>query len=68
VANLSVPMAVMELTNGATIRLEAVDPTTGNAVTGVKVSNIAITALDLSDDAGVGVDNSPAPMLVPTSV
>jgi hypothetical protein len=67
-ANLSVPMAVMELTDGATIRLEAVDPTSGAAITGVIVSNIAITALDLSPGNAGGGDNTPPPLLVPTSV
>lgn len=66
-ANLSIPMAVMELTDQAAIRLEAIDPATGAAVAGVIVSNIAITALDLSDSANADAPAAP-PLLVPSSV
>lgn len=67
-ANLSVPMAVMELTNGASLVLEAVDPVDGSAIAGVIVSNVAITALDLSDQQGSGDGFTPSPLLVPSEV
>lgn len=43
-------MAVIELPGGATIAFEAVDPTTGLAVSGVTISEQAVTAVDVSDD------------------
>lgn len=62
-ADLTAPLAVVELTNGAQIVYEALDPTTSAPVTGVVVSGTAITAVDLSvsDTAGT----APPPLLVP---
>lgn len=48
-ADQTAPMPVLEISNNATIRLEAIDPTTGAAVSGVVVSNVAISAIDLTD-------------------
>lgn len=41
---LIAPLALMTLDAGCTITLEAIDPTTGAAVTGVTVSQAAIYA------------------------
>lgn len=48
-ADQTAPMPVLELSNNATIRLEAIDPTTGGPVSGVVVTNVAVSAIDLSD-------------------
>lgn len=45
-------MAEATLPNGATIVFEAIDPTTGAAVTGVVVSHVAILAETV--DTGLG--------------
>lgn len=47
------PMApLLDLGNGYTIRLTALDPTTGNKVTGVTVSNLAMAVVNVgSGDA-----------------
>lgn len=47
-ADQTAPMPVLEISNNATIRLEAIDPSTGDPVSGVVVSNVAISAIDLS--------------------
>jgi hypothetical protein len=41
---------VIELPGGSSIAFEAVDPVTGAAVSGVTVSEQAVTAVDLSAD------------------
>jgi len=61
VAELSAPLAVVELPGGSSIVIEAVDPTTGAAVSGVKVSGQAVTAVDLSDQDQNQAIIDPAP-------
>lgn len=62
----------LDLGGGFIVRLTAVDPTTGTAVTGVKLSNVVITvdpiagAVDTSPGDGAGT--TPQPLLVPTSL
>jgi len=50
-AELIAPLPRTTLVPGMTIKLEAIDPTTGAAVAGVKVSNLAIYAVT-ADAAG----------------
>lgn len=49
VHTLVAPMAEIELVGGMKLRLRAVHPTTGAAVTGVTCTAWAIYGLDLSD-------------------
>lgn len=54
----------IELGGGYVIRVTAVSPTDGSTVTGVVVSNIAITAVDLGSSGGA-LDQLGPFMLVP---
>jgi hypothetical protein len=45
-------MASLPLTDGCQARFEAIDPTTGNAVTGVKIVNPSIYGIDLTGNEG----------------
>ncbi len=47
-ADLIASMPLLTLEGGAYVQFEAVHPTTGNAVSGVKVSDARFTAIDLS--------------------
>lgn len=53
----------LALPSGYVIRLTALDPTTGNVVTGVKVSDVSFYVRDVS---GTTEDvDAPLPLLVP---
>lgn len=70
-AELIAPLPRTTLSPGMTIRLEAIDPTTGNAVTGVKVSSLAIYAVtaDTGEPAELTVtlaEPDVAPLWAPT--
>lgn len=56
----------LELGLGYTIRFAAVDPVTGNAVTGVKVSGCSILSADTAGDTPELVATSPLWVPVPT--
>lgn len=64
---LMASMPIVELAPGFRLVLEAISPTTGLPVTGVKVSAIGVTATDLSGESGGGGDvaNFGPFMLVP---
>jgi hypothetical protein len=67
------PLPRATLANGMTIAFEAIDPTTGAAVTGVKVTNVAIYAdgVDSTDAAVSPVEVSlpdTAPLWAPLPV
>jgi hypothetical protein len=49
-ADLIAPLPLIRLYGGMTIRLEAIDPTTGAPVAGVAVSDVAIYGRPLDDD------------------
>lgn len=49
VHTLDAPFALLQLVGGMYFRFEAISPTTGAAITGVTVSDIAIYGQDLSD-------------------
>lgn len=53
-AELIAPLPRATLVSGMTIAFEAIDPTTGAAVSGVKVSNVAVYA----DAADASTDTS----------
>lgn len=53
---LTVPMPLVPLAPGGLVKLEAISPTTGAAVTGVLVANATITARDLSDTTNLTPD------------
>lgn len=61
----------LDLGGGWIVRLTAVDPTTGAAVSGVKVSNVVITVDPLAgaveQPPGTGGQAAPFPYLVPMS-
>ena len=61
---LMAPLPSVVLPPGAQIKFEAIDPTTGAAVTGVTVSNIAILGADLSPSDLSQLEAGPF-MLVP---
>ena len=61
---LMAPLPSVVLPPGAQITFEAIDPTTGSAVTGVTVSNIAILGVDLSSSDQAALKAGPF-MLVP---
>jgi hypothetical protein len=67
-AELLSTLAQVLLTGGYEVRLEAIDPTTGAAVTGVKVSNFTLygetTSGALGDGGSAPVDQT-APEFVP---
>lgn len=62
-ADQTAPMPVLEISNNATIKLEAIDPSTGDPVSGVVVSNVAISAIDLS--TATTTTPAPPPLLAP---
>lgn len=55
------PMAKTTLISGMTIAFEAIDPSTGLAVSGVKISNAAVYGDDGSGQAAV-VEETAAPL------
>lgn len=70
-AELLAPLAQATLIGGMSVVLEAIDPTSGTAVTGVKVSKFTLYGDTLSgtDDSGgsAPLDTS-SPVWVPTSL
>ena len=48
------------------LRVTALDAATGATVSGVTVSNVVITAIDVNSGEIVTLDNTPNPLLVPT--
>jgi hypothetical protein len=54
----------LDLSQGCTIRLDAIDPTTGNSVGNVLVTGGSIWAASLAADTGTVLDFGPF-MLVP---
>lgn len=61
--NVNLPESVI-IGDGWTVEWDAVDPTTGASVSGVKVSNANVTATDLSVGEGTGVATNDAYLLV----
>ena len=57
---------LLDLDGGWTIRVTAVDATTGATVTGVKVSNVMIMALAVGAGTLSSGDFAPLPLLVPS--
>lgn len=55
------------LSSGYVIRFAALDPTSGAAVSGVRVTDVAfqVRPLNIGPDA-IGPDGTPSPLLVPT--
>ncbi len=45
-------MPPLQLPGGSTLRLEAISPTTGAAITGVAVSDVAVYGIDISSQLG----------------
>lgn len=64
-AELQSPLGVVDLTNGARIVFEAIDPATGAQVGGVLVSNVAITYRP--DDVTAIPSLLPKPLLIRAS-
>lgn len=56
----------LDLGGGFILRLTAVDPTTGNTVTGVKLSNVVLTVDPISGAVDTSADLLPAPIPVST--
>jgi hypothetical protein len=54
----------LDLSQGCTLRFDAVDPTTGARVTGVVITNGSIWANSVGADTGTTLDSGPF-MLVP---
>jgi len=52
VYTLSASVSSLALVGGSMIKLEAISPTTGAAITGVKVSAVAIYAIDKTEEIG----------------
>ncbi len=59
---LQATMASLPLTDGCTATFEAIDPATGNTITGVKIIDPSIYGIDLS-----GFDLATAPGLKPVA-
>lgn len=55
------------MSSGYQVRFTALDPTTGAAVSGVRVTDIALQVrpVNIGPDA-IGADGAPMPLLVPT--
>ena len=58
---LNAPAPLVDLPGGVTIKFEAISPTTGAAVSGVTVSNAAVTAVQTNPID----DSAPVPILPP---
>jgi len=54
------------MTGDYIIRVTALDAATGATVSGVNISNVVITALDVTSGGVVQITNDPSPFLVPT--
>ena len=54
----------VEIGDGWIVEWDAVDPTTGASVSGVKVSAANLTAADLSEGGGGGVEPGPFVMVL----
>lgn len=64
-AELLATMPVLPLTSDCVVKFEAINPTTGAAVSGVTVSQAVIYAVDIEgESSGGSVDSGPF-MLVP---
>lgn len=61
-------LAEVTLYEGYQIVFEALDPTTGAAVAGVKINSATITAEDLSSPIGGGAIENAVPLLTPLSL
>lgn len=61
-------LAEVTLYGGYQIVFEALDPTTGVAVAGVKINNATITAEDLTAPVGGGMIVDAVPLLTPLSL
>lgn len=64
-AELLSTLAEATLSSGMSIVFEAIDPTTGAAVTGVKVSNIGIYGDTPDDTTSPAAPEPTAPLFVP---
>lgn len=60
VFTLTAPMPEMTVPGGTLIRFGAISPTTGAAVTGVAVTQVAVYGYDLSDETTAIEDVIPA--------
>jgi hypothetical protein len=56
--------ADLDLDGGYILRVTALDPATGDTVSGVNVSNLEILAVDLSDTSGGASGAVPLPVLL----
>ena len=63
-AELVASMPVLPLTGDCVVRFEAINPSTGVAVSGVTISQATIYAVDVDGDSADAVDSGPF-MLVP---
>jgi hypothetical protein len=55
------------LASGYQIRFQALSPTTGAAITGVRVTDVAFQVRPINiGPAAEGIDGAPMPLLVPT--
>lgn len=63
--DLEGPLSAVTLIPGCSVVFEAIDPVSGNAVTGVKVTNVAIYADSLSLSSSSGSSTPTAPLFVP---
>ena len=57
----------IDLTSSFIIRITALNQTTGATVSGVTVSNVVITAVDVQGGGVVQITDAPSPYLVPTT-
>lgn len=65
-AELMSTLAQLTLANGMSITFEAISPTTGAAITGVKVSNVAVYCAVPDAEASVpGIPEPEAPLFIP---
>lgn len=60
VYTLQAPMPAITIPGGTVLTLEAIDPTTGNSVAGVALTNVAVYGYDLSSDTTQIEDVIPA--------
>ena len=57
----------LDLTSNFIIRITALNQATGATVSGVTVSDVVITAIDVQGGGIVTIDDGPNPYLVPTT-
>jgi hypothetical protein len=58
---------ILDLTQGMTVKFEAVSPTTGAAITGVVVSAASIYGRDITPGSETDLIPVPTPALVPVA-